>query len=152
MGNILIDTNVLVYAYDRADLVKQRRAIDLLDYIRITRIGVVSAQTLSEFFTIVTRKLIPPLTMAEAEAQLQGFVSQWPVLPVTEKVILEAVRGARLYQLHFWDAQIWAVARLHGLSTILSEDFNPGALIEDVRFINPFVVDFGPAMWKNALG
>ncbi len=152
MGNVLIDTNVLVYAYDQAYPAKQRRAIDLLSYIRTVRVGAISAQTLSEFFATVTRKLVPPLTMAEAEAQLWGFVSQWPVLPVTEKVVLEAVRGARLYQLHFWDAQIWAVARLHGLPTILSEDFNPGARIEDVRFINPFAVDFEPAMWKNALG
>lgn len=106
MGNVLIDTNVLVYAYDRADPAKQRRSIDLLDYIRTARIGAISAQTLSEFFTTATRKLAPPLTMAEAEAQLQGFISQWSVLPVTEKVVLKAVRGARLYQLHFWDAQI----------------------------------------------
>ncbi len=152
MGNVLIDTNVLVYAYARADPAKQRRAIDLLDYIRTARIGAISAQTLSEFFTTATRKLVPPLTTAEAEAQLLSFISQWPVLPVTEKVVLEAVHGARLYQLHFWDAQIWAVARLHGLPTILSEDFNPGARIEDVRFINPFAMDFGPATWKNVLG
>jgi predicted nucleic acid-binding protein len=152
MGNVLIDTNVLVYAYDRANPAKQRRAIDLLSYIRTARVGAISAQTLSEFFATVTRKLVPPLTMAEAEAQLQGFASQWPVLPVTEKVILEAVRGARLYQLHFWDAQIWAVARLHGLPTIFSEDFNPGAQIEDVRFINPFAKEFDLAAWSDALG
>ncbi len=67
------------------------------------------------------------------------------------KVVLEAVRGARLYQLHFGDAQIWAIARLHNLPLILSEDFNAGAQIEDVRFINPFASDFEPATWKNML-
>jgi predicted nucleic acid-binding protein len=151
MRNILIDTNVLVYAYDRSDPRKQRRAIDLLDEVRATRVAAISAQTLSEFFTTVTRKLSPPLTLVEAERQLQIFALQWPVLSVTDEVVLEAVRGARMYQLHFWDAQIWAIARLNGLSMIFSEDFNAGASIEGVRFINPFAIDFEPAMWRHAV-
>lgn len=149
MPKVLIDTNVLVYAYDRADPVKQRRAIDLLDQIRATRVGVISAQTLSEFFGVTTRKLSPPLTATEGERQLQIFVAQWPVLPVTEKVVLEAVRGARMYQLHFWDAQIWAAARLNGISLILSEDCNANAVIEGVRFINPFAPGFELAYWED---
>jgi len=149
MEKVLIDTNVLVYAYDRADSVKQRRAIDLLDQIRVARIGVVSAQTLSEFFSVTTRKLTPPLNPIEAERQLQIFAAQWPVLPVTEKVVLEAVRSARMYHLHFWDAQIWAVARLNGVSLIFSEDCNTDAVIEGVRFINPFAPGFELANWQD---
>jgi len=142
MATLLIDTNVLVYAYDRATPEKQWRAIDLLDHIRAARIGAVSAQSLSEFFSVATRKLAPPLTATEAEKQLQAFAAQWPVLPVTEKVVLEAARGARMYQFHFWDAQIWATARLNGLPLVFSEDFNPDAIIEGVRFVNPFAPDF----------
>lgn len=40
------------------------------------------------------------------------------------------------------DAQIWAAARLHGLSLILSKDFDLGAVIEGVRFANPFAAGF----------
>jgi len=147
MANILMDTNVLVYAYDRADPAKQRRAIDLLDQICTARVGAISAQTLSEFYNVATRKLAPPLTKMEAEVQLLSFVSQWPVLSVTEKVVLEAVRGVRMYQFHFWDAQIWAVTRINGLSLVFSEDFNASAVIEGVCFVNPFAVDFEPTMW-----
>lgn len=149
MATWLIDTNILIYAYDQAAPEKQRRAIDLLDHIRAARLGAVSAQTLSEFFSVATRKLTPPLTPAEAEKQLQTFVAQWPVLPVTEKVVLEAARGARMYQFHFWDAQIWAVARLNGLSLVFSEDFSLTAVIEGVRFVNPFAPDFEWANWKD---
>jgi len=149
MATLLIDTNVLVYAYDRATPEKQRRAIDLLDHIRAAREGAVSAQTLSEFFRVATRKLTPPLTPPEAENQLQAFVAQWPVLPVTEKVVLEAARGARMYQFHFWDAQIWAAARLNGLPLVFSEDCNHNAVIEGVRFVNPFAPDFAWANWKD---
>jgi predicted nucleic acid-binding protein len=44
--------------------------------------------------------------------------------------------------LSFWDAQIWAAARLHRIPVVLSEDFNPGAVIEGVRFVDPFGEDF----------
>jgi predicted nucleic acid-binding protein len=149
MATLLIDTNILVYAYDQATPEKQRRAIDLLQQICTARVGAVSAQTLSEFFSVATRKLTPPLTVAEAEKQLQAFAAQWPVLPVTEKAVLEAARGARMYQLHFWDAQIWAAARLNGLSFVFSEDFNSDAIIEGVRFVNPFAPDFEWANWED---
>ena len=149
MATLLIDANILVYAYDRAAPDKQRRAIDLLRRIHTARVGAVSAQTLSEFFSVATRKLTPPLTIAEAEKQLQTFAAQWPVLPVTEKVVLEAARGTRMYQLQFWDAQIWAVARLNGFSLVFSEDFSPATVIEGVRFVNPFAPDFEWANWED---
>jgi predicted nucleic acid-binding protein len=86
----------------------------------------------------VTRKLEPPLSPAQAEEQLRALTRVWPVFPVTSEVVFEAVRGVREYQFSFWDAQIWAAARLNRVSTVLSEDFNPGAVIEGVRFVNPF--------------
>ncbi len=149
MATLLIDTNILVYAHDSAMPEKQRRAINLLQHIGAARVGAVSAQTLSEFFSVTTRKLTPPLTALEAEKQLRAFAAQCPVLPVTEKVVLEAARGARMYQFHFWDAQIWAAARLNGLSLVFSEDFSPNAIIEGVRFVNPFTPDFEWANWRD---
>src|ERR1041385_513107 len=59
----LIDTNVLVYAYDRADATKQARAIAVVDQLASRQRGALSAQVLSEFLVTVTRKLEPPLTL-----------------------------------------------------------------------------------------
>jgi predicted nucleic acid-binding protein len=98
---------------------------------------------LSEFYVNVTRKINPPLIPAEAEIRLEHYRHIWPVFPVTMDVVFEAIRGVREYQLSFWDAQIWAVARLHYVPTVLSEDFNAGAVIEGVRFVNPFA-DYRP--------
>jgi len=141
MTRILIDTNILVYAYDQRVPVKQRRAIAALSRVREDRTGVLTAQVLSEFYVVATRKLAPPLTPAQAEAQMQAFAAQWPVLPVTANVVLLAARRAQDYHMHFWDAQIWAAAHLHGITIIYSEDFNPGAVIEGVRFVNPLAED-----------
>ncbi len=56
-ANILVDTNVLVSAYDRAAPDTQRTAIAVLDTLVRRRVGVVSTQVLSEFFVAVTRKI-----------------------------------------------------------------------------------------------
>ena len=46
-----------------------------------------------------------------------------------------------------WDAQIWAVARLHGIPAILSEDFSSGSVVDGVGFLNPFLPDFRISDW-----
>jgi predicted nucleic acid-binding protein len=61
---------------------------------------------------------------------------------MTPQIVLEAVQGVRDHQFSFWDAQIWAVARLNQVEAVFSEDFNPGAVIEGVRLVNPFAEDF----------
>lgn len=50
MAAILIDTNVLVYAHDRANPIKQERAIRVLEHLYFTGNGRLSAQCLAEFF------------------------------------------------------------------------------------------------------
>jgi predicted nucleic acid-binding protein len=142
MAATLIDTNVLVYAYDRSEPEKQRRALEVLDALARSGDGRLSAQVLSEFFVNVTRKIAAPLTVAQARERLQHYVSIWPLFPVTSQVVLEAIRGVQQYPFSFWDAQIWAAACLNQVSTVLSEDFNPGAVIEGVRFVDPFADDF----------
>jgi len=141
MIKILIDTNVLIYGHDRSERAKQRQAIDVIDRVIAARSGRISAQVLSEFYHTTTRKLTPPLTPAQAEAQIHYFASLWTVFDVTPPVVLEAIRGARAYQFSFWDAQVWATARLHQVPVVLSEDLNPGAMIEGVRFLSPFAPD-----------
>jgi predicted nucleic acid-binding protein len=42
------------------------------------------------------------------------------------------------------DAQIWAAARLGQVEMVLSEDFNPGSVLDGVTFINPLDPAFDP--------
>lgn len=141
MTTALIDTNLLVYVYNLSEPEKQRRAIEVLQGVHDAQAGMLSAQVLSEFYNTATRKLEPPLSPAQAESQLQALVHVWPVFPVTLQVVLEAIRGVREHQFSFWDAQIWAAARLNRVPVVLSEDFNAGAVVEGVHFIDPFAGD-----------
>ena len=146
-ASILVDTNVLVYAYDRATPDKQRVAITVADALARRRIGVVSTQVLSEFFVAATRKIAQPLSVAEARRRIDVYLQTWTVLDMTGMIVLEAARGVETYQLSFWDAQIWAAARLNQIALVFSEDFNVGATIEGVHFINPFAAAFRLDDW-----
>lgn len=147
MTAILIDTSVLVYAHDRGEYTKQGQAIETLEQLQLTGSGRLSAQCLAEFFRATTRGSLPRLTVLEAARQVERLARVWPVLDVTPQIVIEATRGAREYQFNFWDAQIWAAARLNQIPVIFSEDFDAGAVIEGVRFVNPFAEDFRIEDW-----
>lgn len=134
----LIDTNILVYAVDGGEPVKQATAIAELDRLRIDNAGILSVQSLSEYFTVVTRKLNPPIPPEVASGHLLKLLKIWRCIPVTEDIVLEAVRGTINYGLSFWDAQIWAAAKWAGAREIVTEDFNHGQNIEGVVIRNPF--------------
>jgi predicted nucleic acid-binding protein len=144
-GAVLLDTNVLVYAHDPRDRPKQERAIEAIEELVRRRRAVLSTQVLGEFFVAVTRKLAEPLTVEDARSQVERFLRFLPVLEVTGAVVLEACRGVAQHRLSFWDAQIWATARLNGVPLVLSEDFSDGLFLEGVRFSNPFHPHFDVA-------
>jgi predicted nucleic acid-binding protein len=149
MAAILIDTNVLVYAHDRREFAKQERPVETLKQLYLPGIGRLSVQCLSEFFAAVTRGPIPKLTVVEAAQQVERLVRFWTVFDVTPQIVLEATRGVREYQLNFWDAQIWATARLNQIPVIFSEGFASGAVIEGIRFVNPFAESFQLEEWAT---
>jgi len=78
------------------------------------------------------------MTPQAALTELGRHTRVWTVLDVTVPVIITAARAVHDHQLNFWDAQLWAVARLNGVEMILSEDFNTGSTLEGVHFANPF--------------
>lgn len=149
---ILLDTNVLIYAYDPADPIRQRRATEILSDLRLRGNGVLCVQSLAEFFSAVIRPKRgdpPRLTSAEALEQIQLLSTAFEIFDLTRFTIFEAGRGVRDYQLSYYDAQIWAVAHLNQISVIFSEDFQDGQVLEGVRFFNPFSANFILDEWLS---
>jgi len=148
MSDVLIDTNVVVYAYDVRDRDKQQRALEVLRRLVADGRGRLSAQVLGEFLRVATRKLVPPLTPGEAVEQAGNLAASWPVVPITAFIVLEAGRGVEAHRLSHWDAQLWATARLNQIEIVLTEDFEHGRTLDGVRFLNPFA----PGFQLSALG
>lgn len=134
---VFVDTNVLVYARDAGEAVKQPKAIGWLDHLWRTRTGRLSYQVLSEFYVTVTRKLDPGLTPPVARAEIRNLLAWRPV--VIDADVLEAAWGLQdQHSLSFWDALILAAARAARCEQLLSEDLTDGETYGGVTVVDPF--------------
>lgn len=130
------DTNVLIYADDDADPIKQRLAGELFAEHRRRRTGVVSLQVLQEYFVAVTRKLGANPARARRKVEL---IAELDVVTPGVSDILAAIDLHRLHGFSFWDALILQSARLGACGVLLSEDFQNDRRIEGLRVLNPFL-------------
>ena len=142
MPAILIDTNVLIYANDGRAPARQARALEVLEHLSVIGSGCLSVQCLSEFIAVSTRRLQPPVPIAQALSLAESLAAAFRIFDVTTMIVLEAARGVRDHRLAYYDAQLWASARLNQIAVIFSEDFRPGTTLESVRFVDPFAAGF----------
>jgi predicted nucleic acid-binding protein len=131
-----VDTNVWVYAVDRAEKVKQQRAQSVIEGLDPAS-TVVSAQVLNEYYVTVTRKLAQPLSPADATVAVSA-IAELDVVPVTSSLVLRGIARARTSDLSLWDALIVEAARVAACDVLLSEDLNPGQDLDGVRVRDPF--------------
>lgn len=138
MAAALVDTNVLVYLFDGDEPVKRETARAVVGDLAAAGAGCVTTQVLGEFFVVVSRKFAVPLSSEVAARQVAHLAEIFDVLSVDADVVAEAVRGVVQHGLPYFDAQIWAAARVHHVPVVLSEDFQDGRTIEGVAFRDPF--------------
>jgi len=119
----------------------------VLERLNILGSGRLSVQSLGEFFRAVTRGTPPMLRLTEAARQVDLLARGWPVIDLTPMIVLEAVRGVRDHRLAYWDAQIWAGARLNQIPVVFSENFGGRSVLDGVRFVNPFATGFDIEVW-----
>lgn len=129
------DTNVLVYADDKAVPAKQRRALDLVAAHRRARTGVVSLQVLQEYFVTVTKKLHVDTSIARRKVEL---LAEFDVAVPGVADILAAIDLHRLHAFSFWDALVLRSAKQAGCSVVFSEDMQNAREVDGLRIMNPF--------------
>jgi len=137
----LVDTNVLVYRFDPRDPSKQTMATELL------RRGIADGsvrlahQAIVEFVAAATRPVAgggPLLAVPDAVREAEELLVQFDILYPNDDIVRLALRGMAAYQLHWFDAHMWAYAEHYGLDELISEDFQDGRLYGGVRVVNPF--------------
>lgn len=137
-GVDFLDTNVLVYLFDRRDARRRAVAEKLLAHALEHDSGVISFQVVQETLNVVTRKISPALSAQDADSMLRSLlVPLWRVMP---SAALYA-RGLGLQEecsLSFYDSLIVAAALEAGCKRLLSEDLQHGQRIEGLRIENPF--------------
>jgi predicted nucleic acid-binding protein len=137
-ARVFVDTNVIVYARDRTDEEKHRRALEWLAVLWDERAGRLSWQVLQEYYVTATRKLRPPRDTTDAREDVASLVT-WQPIPVDVSVMDGAWAVEDRFGLSWWDALIVAAAQAGGCTHLLTEDLQDGQSFGDVLVVNPFV-------------
>lgn len=135
---IFLDTNVLVYAHDVSAGPKHHKAKEILLDLWEKGNGIVSTQVLQEFYVVVTRKIPRPLSPGRAREIVESLL-YWDVVVNDGEAVLEAIDVSERHKLSFWDGLVVQAAMRGGAEVLLSEDLNPGQVINGVKVENPFL-------------
>lgn len=130
------DSNVLIYAYNDGEPVKQQLAQQLLKQNG----RAISTQVLQECCNVLRRRLgfdwsALHRMLAETRLNFAGAIHI-----NTPRTIQDALRIAEIYRFSFYDSLIIAAALELGCSKLYSEDLQHGQLIDTkLTVINPFI-------------
>jgi predicted nucleic acid-binding protein len=132
----LIDTNILVYAA-RADGDRDRQEAATRALQRYHADGALAVQILAEFASVLLRKGRPLTDVQEDVASLR---QSWRVVAPNVDTVPLALSAVALHRMSFWDAMLWAIAKQHSLSSILTEDGPTGTTVGGVQYLSPFYI------------
>lgn len=133
-----VDTNVLVYAYDRSASQKRAVAQNVMRQLWANRSGVMSSQVLQEFYVASTRRLPRPITRPRARQVIRRY-STWPIHSTTAEDVLDASELEQRHSLSFWDALLVIAAQRLKATRLLTEALQDGRTVGGIRIENPFV-------------
>jgi predicted nucleic acid-binding protein len=139
-GPCFVDANVFVYARDPRDPRKQKGAAQWIDLLWRERLGRTSAQAITEFYAVATRKLRIP---AELAWQYAERYFAWRPAPVDEALLRRAREIEQRFRLSWWDSTIVAAAQLQDCALLLTEDLQDGATLGNVTVRSPFALAAG---------
>ncbi len=132
-----VDTNILIYCYDRRDPVKQQKAEELVSSLEPL---VLLWQVGCEFLA-AARKLEPfGFTQELAWAALAKIEAMADFVFFPEREIwTNAQRLQQEHSLHFWDSLLVAACVHRGVGKLYSEDLQHGEQFDCVEIVNPFL-------------
>lgn len=136
-GVDFIDSNVLVYLFDRDDDRRRNIAQDLLAQA-YRDAAVISFQVVQETLDVLTRKFKPPMTREDAQAALDDVLAPiWRVQP-SPMLYARALDIQQRQGFAFYDSLIVAAALEAGCKRLWSEDLQHGQRVSTLRIENPF--------------
>jgi predicted nucleic acid-binding protein len=132
----LVDTNLLVYAIDPSDHEKRVLASGQLERMIESRTLVLSAQSLNEFYRVVTgrRRLMAREKAREFVQSLSPFCVAPSGFPVTQ----QAWRIQDATNFGWWDCLLLGAASLARVTYFLSEDMQHEQRLFGMTILNPF--------------
>jgi predicted nucleic acid-binding protein len=136
---LLLDSNVLIYAVDRADPRKHMLAVAVVLDARSTGTGRVSFQVVHEWVNFLLRKSAKPLTPADVGRLYETLVQPLIRVESSRSLLETALSIHATEKLSWWDSLIVSAAIEGECARLLTEDLQHGQVIRGVRIENPFL-------------
>jgi predicted nucleic acid-binding protein len=132
-----VDTNVLVYAHDPRDPVKQNKAVTLIASLSE---GVLLWQVACEYIAAIRKLAAFGLNQQQAYTDLQRLRNLWAPIVPSWAMMDRAENLMATGNLSFWDALIIGACVESGVRTLFSEDFDASTTAHTgVVIVNPFI-------------
>jgi predicted nucleic acid-binding protein len=132
---VFVDTNVLIYAVDEANLKKQEAAKQWRSELWKSRRGRISFQVLQEFYANVSRRW--PAAREQTVAEIRNLLA-WRPVSIDAAVLENAWKIEERYLLSFWDSLIVSAAKTASCKYLLTEDLQADQELDGVVVVNPF--------------
>jgi predicted nucleic acid-binding protein len=136
-----VDTNVLVYSLDAVEPVKHAKAKALLvALVAGSPPTILPWQVAGELLNWLRRsQAAGHLSAAEVDAHFQSILALFPLLPPSTKIFPKYFDRFSRFSLSHWDCMMLAACKEAGVTTLYSEDMDPGTDFDGIRVVNPFV-------------
>mgnify|MGYP001571436114 CR=1 FL=1 len=138
---ILIDSNVLIYAYDKAELQKSPIANKIVEKVIKNEMDInLSTQNISEFYFNVTKKIEKPVDSEIIKDIISDLMkmSNVQILQIEKSTILKAIYLVKEFKIEYWDALIAAVMQENNITVIITENEKHFRKIPWLEVVNPF--------------
>lgn len=131
---IFVDTNILVYAFDKDAGEKHKLAKKKIEFLwNRSLTPAVSVQVLQEVYVNLIKKNVPA---EESKKTITDYI-QWNVIDNDVALLLEGIRLRERWQISFWDSLILAAAKYAKAGIIWSENFSTNQEYDGITVINP---------------
>ena len=134
-----LDTNIIVYSFDKSNPTKQKRASELIEKGLKGHNGCISYQVVQEFANVATRKFAVPMSHDDCRQFIEMFLSPMWEVYASRDLVKSALDIAERWQYSFFDALIIASALEASCHILYSEDLQHRQKIYQLRIIDPFV-------------
>jgi predicted nucleic acid-binding protein len=148
--NYFIDTNILVYAYDKSNIVKHNISRGIMNALWETENGYLSTQVLQEFYITVTQKVKNIIPIDDA-VEIIRDLSNWGIHMPEPDDIIKAAKIQQRYKMSYWDSLIIQSSSSLNCDILFSEDMNSGQYYNNVLLINPFIKEDMDKINQNTL-
>ena len=136
-----VDTNVFVYALDADEAAKQAKALELFERLTLHRAETVLLwQVAGEFLNqLRSWESRGRLTAPDVEAAFQHAQAMFELRMPSEAMFQISFDLRYRYSLSHWDSMLLAACKQAGVTTLFSEDMDPGTDYGGLTIVNPFV-------------